>query len=209
MTYPTYVLDTYALTTVGACKEHLNIKDTDTSQDNIITRMINSASEMIEIFLDRKVKQRSFTEYFDGRGNDRILLRQWPVVKPTEVWDDPGGLFTTPSNKLPTDQYDIEGDPGIGIQLLNGRQFSKGSRNIKVIYQGGYSTIPYVIHEAAILFVEYMYDMRADRRIGVQTKGKNQESTTFLGDLPDFVKNMIEPYQRCEQPLGYIGVQNT
>lgn len=213
MPYPTYTLDPYAWVAVLSVKEHLNIKDTDLSQDNVVTRMLNASTAMIESFLDRKVLQRTFTEYYDGRGNDRMLLRQWPVVKPTELWDDPSGKFTDVNNKLATTDYDVEGegDSAVGVVLLDGQRFGKGTRNIKVIYQGGYplASLPWVLHEAALMHVEYLFDMRSDRRIGISTKGKNQESTTFLTDLPDVLKNMLRPYQRFEVPLAYTGVQNS
>lgn len=204
-----FTLDTYALTTLADVKEHLNVKPLDVSQDNILTRMINASSEMIETFLDRKILQRTYTEFYDGRGNDRMLLRQWPVVKPTQLWNDPSGLFTSPSDQYPVAEYETEGEPAVGVILLSGQKFSKGNRNVKVVYQGGYVTTPYVIAEACILCVEFSFDMRSDRRIGVQTKGKNQESTTFLGDLPEFVKNMLAPYQRLDGALAYQGVQNS
>lgn len=204
-----FTIDPYALTSLADVKEHLNIPTLTTTSDNVLLRMINSGSEMIETFLDRKIRQRTFTEYYDGRGNDRILLRQWPVVKPTELWNDPSGLFTDAGNQIDASEYETEGDPAVGVVLLNGQKFSKATRSIKVVYQGGYATTPYVIAEAAILYVEFMFDMRGDRRIGISSKGKNQESTTFMGDLPEFVKNMLAPYQRLDGALAYQGVQNT
>jgi hypothetical protein len=204
-----FTIDSYALTTLADVKEHLNIPTATTTNDNILIRQINAASEMIETYIDRKVRQRSFTEYYDGRGNDRILLRQWPVTKPTELWDDSSGLFTDSSNQFQATEFEVEGDPATGVILLGGRKFSKGTRNIKVVYQGGYATTPYIIAECCIWTVEFLYDMKSDRSIRVQSKGKNQETTTFLGDLPPVVKNMLEPYRRFEVPLAYVGVQNT
>ena len=208
MAYPVYTIDPYALTSVAAVKEHLNIPDANTTQDNIITRMVNSASQMIETYLDRKILRRQYTEYYDGRGNDRFLVREWPVEKPTELWLDSTSTFTDVTKKYDLDEYEVDGEPAIGVTLLSGRRFAKGTRNIKVIYYAGYTVTPAVIHEAAILFTEFMYDMKTDRRIGVSSKGKNAESTTFLGDLPDFVKNMLAPYQRMEFPSSHVGVQN-
>lgn len=209
MAYPTYTLDTYALTTLGGVKEHLNILDADTTQNNVLTRMINSSTQMIENWLDRRVLRRQYTEYYDGRGNNRMLLANWPVEKPSELWDDTSSEFTDVSNKLATTEYQVDGDgPNpVGVVLI-GRRFSKGTRNIKVIYYAGWTAVPAVIEEACILHVEFMFQMRSDRRIGTQTKGKNQENITYRSDVPEFVKEMLYPYQRIEVPLANNPVAN-
>jgi hypothetical protein len=209
MAYPTYTLDSFALVALGNAKEHLGITEADTTQDNIIKRMINSSSQMIENFLDRRVLQRTYTEYYDGRGQNRIMLSNWPIVKPTELWDDSSSTFADTGNKFDVAEYEVDGDGpnAVGVVLL-GLRFGNGTRNIKVIYQGGYSSTPNVIIEACLLHVEFLYTMRNDRRVGVQTKGKNQESITYRGDLPDFVKEMLYPYQRLEVPLSYQAVHN-
>lgn len=211
MAYPTFTLDAKALTALLSAKEHLNVKETDTTQDNVLTRMINASSQMIENYLDRKVLSRTYTEYQDGRKNDRILLANWPIITLTELWDDPSGEFTDVANKFDSTEYrfDGSGDVNTGVLLLGGAKFTSGIRNIKAVYDAGYTSVPYIIQEACLLHVEYMFDMRSDRRIGVQTKGKNQESTTFLGDLPDFVKNMLTPYMRLEFPSASRGVENS
>lgn len=200
--------DPYALTDLTTIKQHLNIDPLVTSQDAVLERMIDAASAKIESFLDRKVLTRSWTEYQDGRANDRILLKHWPCSKPSEVWDDPSGLFTDSSNQLASDEFELEGDPAIGIVLLGSRYFNKGTRNIKIVYDAGYATVPYDIEEACLFTVEYLYDMRSDRRIGVSTKGKNGETTTFLTNLPEFVIDMLLPYQRVEFGHANIAVQN-
>ena len=200
-------VDPYALTSLASVKSHLNISVT--TQDTTLERMINAASNKIEKFLDRKILKRAYTEYQDGRANDRIVLRQWPCDKPTELWDDISGKFTDSSNQLDTEEYVTEGDPAIGVVLLGGLRFSRANKNIKIVYQAGYDTVPYDIEEACILTVEFMYDMRADRRIGVSSKGKNGESTSFLSDLPDFVTDMLMPYQRCEFGIAPIAIQNS
>jgi hypothetical protein len=200
-------LDPYALTTLANVKSHLNI--TVATQDAKLERMINAASLKIEQFLDRKILKRSYTEYQDGRLNDRIVLRHWPCDKPTELWSDASGLFADSSNQIDANDFVLEGDPAIGVVLLNGLVFPRSNKSIKIVYQAGYDTVPYDIEEACILSVEFMYDMSADRRIGVKSKGKNGETTTFAGDLPIFVKDMLTPYQRYEFGISPIAIQNS
>ena len=200
-------VDPNALTTLEDVKQHLDIPVTNIDQDAILERMINAASQKIESFLDRRIKKRSWTEFQDGRRNDRIVLRQWPCEKPTELWNDPSSKFTDTDNQLDPADFELEGDPAIGVVLI-GRRFSNGNRSIKIVYEAGYDTIPFDLSEACIMTVEFMYDMRSSRRLGTSTKNKNSETISYLGDLPDFVLKMIEPYQRFDFGHASIAVQN-
>jgi hypothetical protein len=202
-------VDANALTSLATVKSHLNIGVLITNQDTKLERLINASSAKIENFLDRKILTRSYTEYQDGRRADRIILKQWPIEKPSELWDDPSGLFTDVSTQIDSADFDIENDGDAGlVQLLNGLRFGRGSRNIKAVYNAGFATVPYDVEEACIMTVEFLYDLAQDRRIGVSSKGKNNESTSFLSDLPDIVQNMLVPYQRSEFGLASIAVQN-
>lgn len=210
MAYPTFTLDPYALTSLGSVKEHLGISDSDPSQDNLLVRFINASTEMIEREIDRKILARTYTEFYDGRANNRMLLSNWPIISISELWDDPSGEFTNLNYKLSGSLYSIDGtnDLSVGVILKSPKKFSKASRSIKVVYLAGYSTIPYVIQEACISHVEYLYTVRSDRRLGVSSKSKNGETINFTGDIPDFVKAMIAPYQRIEVPLAYQEVKS-
>lgn len=199
-------LDAFALTSLDNVKSYLNIPTLTITQDTTLERMINASSAKIETFLDRKILKRTFTEYQDGRSSDRILVKEWPAEKPTELWIDSSSQFTDITTQLPDSDFVLEDE--IGVQLINGRGFGKGRRNIKVVYEAGYTTVPYDIEEACIMTVAFFYDLRSDRRIGVSQKGKNSENTTFLDDLPAIVKGMINPYRRIEFGFGSVAVQN-
>jgi len=201
-------IDPNALTTLEDVKAQIGIPVLDTTQDTLLERMINAASEKIESFLDRRIKKRSWTEYQDGRGNDRIMLRQWPCDKPTELWDDISNEFTDTDNMVDVTDFTTEGDPAIGVILLSGLSFSKSNRNIKVVYEAGYDSVLYDISEACINTVEFMYDLRNNRRMGTSTKSKNGETISYLGNLPEFVIDMLLPYQRFEFGHASIAVQS-
>lgn len=204
-------VDTYALTSLAVVKEHLNIPALTTTFDSILERMINSSSLKIENYINRKVKKRAYTEYQDGRSNKRTLLKQWPADKPTEVWVDSSSEFTDVTNKLAATDYDLDQDSeglGLGIVLLNGLYFSKGTRNVKIVYEAGYATIPYDLADACIWTVEYFYDMRSDRRIGTSSKGKNNENINYYPDLPEVIKDQLDKYRRVEFPSANVAVGN-
>ena len=204
-----WTIDPYALITLEAAKQHLDIPSATTSEDDILTRFINSATKTIENYTDRKIKLRQYTEIQDGRGQDRLILRHFPCLKPTELWDDTTGEFTDVSNKLDSSEYALDGlpDNGIGVVLYN-RRFSVGRANIKIIYEAGYDPIPMDLQEACFWIIDYYYDMRSDRRIGLTSKGKEGESTSFRDDFPPFVKNILDAYKRYEFPDSVFAIES-
>lgn len=199
-------LDTYALVTLDDAKDHLNIPASNTDFDDKVKRFINSATYDIENFIDRKVIKRSYTEYQDGRGSNKILLKQWPATKPTELWIDPSSEFTDTTNQLATTDYQIDND---SLVVLIFRQFSKGTRNIKVTYEAGWDTVPWPIQVACLWLVEFEYDISNDRRVGNTKKGKNQEDTEYHDDWPMWLQRKLLPYKRCEWPIANSPVANT
>lgn len=199
-------LSPYALTSLVNAKEHLGIPALTTTYDDLIKRFINEATGRIETYTDRKLKQRTgIVEFQDGIAQNRILLDQWPATKPSELWIDSSGLFTDVTKKLAATEYALDvsarGD-GVGVALLGGRHFTRGVKNIKAIYDGGYATVPDELEGACLWTVQFLYDMRTERTIGLESKGKNQENTTYRGDLPEYVMSTLLAYKRSEWPTG-------
>jgi len=89
--------------------------------------------------------------------------------------------------------------------------------NIKVVYYAGYKSVvapgsgpdlPADLQHASILLVEWMYQMRADRRLGVQGKAKNQENIKFSQGMPPEVVELLEAHRRCDAPLSPASTGN-
>lgn len=191
-------VDPFALVTLDEAKTHLDIELSDTSQDSIVERFVNEASSAVEKYLDRQVITRSYTEVRDGRNQNRLILRQWPAQKPTEIKFSPTGDFTS-ATALGIDQYDVD-EYQVEVVLYCG-QFPKGTRNIQIVYSAGYSTVPRSIESATLFLIEYYFDLREKRRTGVISRGKNNESTRYNQEWPSFIKDLLDPYKRG--PLDY------
>ena len=205
-------LNSNALVTVATAKVHLDIPSADVSQDAKLELYINTASERIERHLDRKLIYQAHTERQDGRSSDRIMLKQYPAEKPTSLYDDPSWDFLTPYDPA---QYDIE---DAGVVVLRYGRFMRANLNIKVTYNAGYKSVvspgagpnlPADLQHACLLLVEWMYQMRADRRLGVKGKGKNQETISFSQGMPPEVVELLEPHRRLDAPLTPSSVGNS
>jgi hypothetical protein len=196
----------YALTSLATAKEHLGIPALTVTYDDLITRFINEATGRIETFCDRRLKQRTgIIEIQDGFAQNRIMLDQWPASLPSQLWIDPTGLFTDPQYQLAADKFALDVSArgeGIGVVLTKGCYFPRGTKNIKAVYNGGYAVVPDELEGSCLWYVQFLYEVRSERTIGLESKGKNQENTTYRGDLPDFVQNTLLAYKRTEWPTG-------
>ena len=204
-------LNSNALVTVANAKTHLDIPISDVSQDAKIEMLINMASERIEQYLDRKLIYQQHTERMDGRSADRVILKNYPAEKPTQLYDDPAWDFLT---AIDSTAYDIE---SAGIVVLRSGKFQRANLNIKVVYNAGYKSIvspgagpvlPADLQYACLLFIEWMYQMRADRRLGVQGKAKQNENIRFSQGIPPEVVEILEPHRRLEAPLSSSPIGN-
>lgn len=202
-------LNANALCTLAEAKDHLSIESGDTSQDARVERYINTASQLIEGHCDRNLV---FTEYDirrDGRRSDRLLLPEWPVVRVVKVWDDPSWEFSA-QTEIPPDEWTVGEDDDCIV--LRGRRFSRGNANIRVQFEAGYRSpvhvssgrpLPSAINYACLLMVEFLAQVRNDRRLGVVSKGKQGESISFTREgMPPEVERLLADFVRVEVPLS-------
>ena len=83
------------LTDLVELKEYLEIDPRNTKYDRQLLLFAESASAMIEEFLDRSLEKKSRTEFYDGSGTRELILRARPVFTsptPRAFWDN-GGFF--------------------------------------------------------------------------------------------------------------------
>jgi len=188
------------LTSLANAKEHLNIPVSETSQDTILTRFIGQASKTIERYLDRFIIKREYIEFQDGRNQNRIMLRNYPADKPSELRIDHSSEFTDADTLIETDDYEIDtlGNEVIFIERI----FPRGTRNIKITYDAGFTTVPEDIESACLWMVEWYFDIRGSRNLTEKSRGKNQESTRWRDDWPDWLTRQLDAHKRG--PLDFI-----
>lgn len=206
-------LNSNALCTIAQCKIYLDIASADTSQDAKIEQLINASSSMIENYLDRKLIYNQYIELHDGRVNDRLLLKEWPAEKPSEIRSDTLWSFDN-TTIMPPENYELDQQTTV---VLKGYFFPRGNRNIKVTYYAGYASpvsggggfpLPTELNQACIMLVAWQYQLRADRRLGIASKGKQGESISYVKGLPSEISLMLDLHMRFELPFTSTGIGN-
>jgi hypothetical protein len=69
-----------ALTTLDTAKNFLGIDPSDTSLDSYLEFSINSASDMIESYCERRFGVTVYREFKQGRGFTKLILENYPIV---------------------------------------------------------------------------------------------------------------------------------
>lgn len=191
----------YALCDLDDVKELLGISGS--SQDNLITRKINQATEMIENFCGRRFKSTIYTDIeYDSTGTNQIILNQRPVTLLSSLsWRDTS-LNEADWEASDTEYYFL--DEASGVLDLNFTTWGNWNR-FKVTYTAGYSEIPADIVEACATLAGHLVQTPisvAATGVRVQAEGGRRIEyfdTSSSGSTRNLIQQLgidaiLEPY---------------
>jgi hypothetical protein len=183
-----------SLTTLAKLKVYLDIGD---NTDNTRLEMvIDAVSWFLNFRTNRELKARAQTEYHHGDGSNKLMLRQYPINSITSVHISTDSPRAYGADQLIGSTYIINDDKSNMIYYLDG-VFSEGFNTVKVIYNGGYSTIPYDLERAAFMLASYVWKYERDKLSNVQAMtAQNMSMTINLDEYAKFVRETIENYRR-------------
>lgn len=196
-----------AIVTLNQAKAYLKIPLAETTKDSHVEFLINSASQYLEMECDRwLVKRTTITEYQDGRRQNIIVLKQWPVLSVASLRIDIDSKFTDAATLVDPTDYAIT-DEDTALMLLN-QVFPNGHRAIKIVYSAGYDPVPYDLQEACLWVCYWKDRIRDAGDIGRSTKNKEGESISYLQDAPKDVRDAILRYKRTECIAANASIYN-
>jgi uncharacterized phiE125 gp8 family phage protein len=176
------------LTTVDELRAWLGV--TGTGEDAaILAPLVTAASTFAREWMTRDILSASYVETLDGLGNDRVMLKQYPVTAVSAVSVDGVALPVSTAFNVSGFQFD-----DIGVYLI-GYTFTRARRNVQISYTAGYASTPLDLKQAVLELCAYKYQQRA--RIGVVSRGLAGEMVTYSQkDMPETVKTTLSYYQR-------------
>jgi hypothetical protein len=127
-----------SLTTTAKVKAFLNIANSDF--DAILLTFHEAVSKEAEFYCGRNFGMSSYTEYFDGKIMNELVLSQYPISAITSIHDDVDHVYG--ADTLLDSSTDYVVDLVNGIIKLDNLYFYDGKQNVKVVYTAGYATIP-------------------------------------------------------------------
>jgi hypothetical protein len=186
------------------------IGETTTDQDAVLDVIIPAVQDDLEKECGRKFDEATYTdEAYDGKGQDRIWLKNIPVTALTAVKTiDSNGTSTT----LATTEYRLSGDMGRLTRLsssLNdwgersilggssGPVFPDEDSNVLVSYTGGYGSgaVPAGLKLLMYTLVDSAMDRRGeDWSLAQSGDGVIQRSNMASAEYQTKKMNLIRPW---------------
>lgn len=124
--------------------------------DHVLLPLLKAAEDKAKRYCGTVLEAEDITEYHDGDGTGVVLLRNFPVNSVATVHDDIERSYDAASLVAATD-YVVE---ACGKLTLDGLVFDPGFKNVKVVYNAGYSAtvMPYDLKKAIanIAFADYL-----------------------------------------------------
>ena len=134
---------------------------TSSTDDNLLTGMINAFSDAIMSYLERpSLAVTQFTEYRNGVGNQKMMLRNWPAISVSSLmisqasYGYGGSMFGQSGLQSPPQTIPAQpswGQPGYFLDpwdgtaagvpqnlVLSGYYYPRGNSNIQIVYKAGY-----------------------------------------------------------------------
>ncbi len=192
------------LTNAANVKEYLGLSGSD--DDTFIGNLIDRASEGIENYCRRKFTSTQHTEYYDGRGEPRLVLNQRPIISVTSVHDDLDRAFGGGA-LIDSSDYITRDDEGV-IEYLSsastfpgtGACFYDGQLNVKVVYTAGYATIPTDVEQACIMLCALLYTRGKQQADGITSESHGGAySVTYAGmAMTGEIKELLAPYREVK-----------
>jgi hypothetical protein len=121
------------LTSLPNVKDWLNIPAINTNSDALLSRLILAGSAFLLNWINHPLAIQSYTDTFDGNGQSRQRLRQWPINSISSVVI--GSTVVPPSTDRVTFGYTFDDQY---LRIIAGT-FGPGMQNVQVTYTAGYS----------------------------------------------------------------------
>ncbi len=186
------------LATRTGLKLYLGIDASDTSRDDLLDALLAYASERIESHCARAFASAGVTEYLDGPGTTRLVLARRPVTVLTGVYEDSDREFGE-DTAVPDDELALYPETGVVERI--GAVFPRGTRNVKAVYTGGYSTVPDDVALACVKLAAAWYAHARTGADGLRRETLGDYSADYsCSALPADVEGALRPY--LEPRLG-------
>lgn len=172
---------------IDEVKTYLGINGT--SDDGLITRLIEAATTMMNQCMNRNPLSTVYTQTFDGSGNARQVTSFWPVTAVSSVSVD--GVARQAAASFGAVGYRFD-DYSI---ILNNDVFPKGIQNVTISYTAGAVAVPADLTQACVDIASESYRRRT--RVGETSKSLAQGTTSYnIKDIPDHVKVVLSSYTK-------------
>jgi len=185
----------YSLVTVAELKDFIAGEGgeypSDVTLEPALEVTIDAISRWMHEYTGRQLKKATLTEYYDGDGTEKLYLTSAPVDGSSATFyvdqDHTFGAGTTVTPDIIVDN-----------EVVNFGTWPKGTRNVKAVYAGGYSTIPGDLKWACLTMCMIVDRNQKNGTFGVQqiSSGTGTVNMGVESVAPPLVINVLNRYRR-------------
>lgn len=178
--------------------EYKAIKNRTKTEDDVHMQLvIDTVNTMIESFIGRNPYLEENIEEFVSLDYDTdiIFTKKWPITSISSVREVPQGIsLSNTLNHRPLyldEDYTFEDDR---IYKLNGKNWSTGSKRVRIVYSAGYDEIPAALKLAAVELADfYIKEEYLQSRVAGNTTVTNLVSD--IAKIPAHIRMVLNTYR--------------
>ncbi len=175
-------VEPYALTDLATVKTYTGTEYTDEE----IQLAINTVSREIENYCNRVFNPTDYSIKLSGSGRQALVLPQYPVLSITSIVMDDMAVETA----------DYDNDDLAGI-LYHDTYWTKGVRNIAIVYRAGYTTLPRDLTMVATkMTVDHLQRLSRDISLKSETLSKHSWTAFSAQEMTTNYNVVLNHYKR-------------
>ena len=189
-----------SIITLIAAKSYLDIDSSDTDFDAELENFVNSVSQYMNTYTDRNLKEKTFTEYYDGDNSDTIFTKNYPIASSTasvDIYIDTDRSYGSDTKVTSTNIVIYSDD---GKIVLDGDIFTYSPQSTKIIYTAGYSaaSMPEDLQLVCKKIIAKLWEERQRGSEGKTTISIANGSSTYDIDkaIPEWCRQILNKYKR-------------
>ena len=186
----------YALVTLEDTKSFLGI--TSSTYDDVLTMLINMATDHIEKRCGRRFADTTYTEEeYDGTAVRTLAVKNFPITSTTTFKLEKNNACdnTDDWEEIDSDEYWVDSETGI---ITRTTSFAKRTKNFRVTYSAGYDEIPYDLQLLTMTLISEIFNNRRTGGVLEETLGDRTvkfQVGTILDNSDEF-KNILANYRK-------------
>lgn len=171
------------------------LKITSVGKDDILTDIKDFVEDWAKKYCGRDFLITTYTRYRDGDGTDKLNVDQFPITAITSIHSDASRGFDSSTEIVAANiiKNDSESwDAGL-IELFEA-SFVRGKKNIKIIYEAGYSTVPQDLQFAIAETCAKVFMVQDKRLFGQISQQVGSRIVTL--DIEEVPKRALSTFKR-------------
>lgn len=185
----------YSFVSVADMKSMLDISES--TWDSILEDLIDQCTKFIMNFCGGRTflgTGSDATEYYDGTDQNKLFLKNFPIISVTSISYRSGGTYATPTWTAFDADNDYIRDDVKGIIFFG--PMPRGRQNIQVVYKAGYAdaaSVPDDLHLAVRKLVAKEFGRRKSQ--GALNESLGGASIQWNEKMDDGVKDILDSYK--------------